>query len=403
MPTSNFTRQQRQQRQQQRDAEREDRVIMRQARCAVSGLQKLEYRHELHVIASKVRASFERHNILAAPAWRPLAERLPAWLMNSSFVCVLLLLATLECYFIVAEAVSLQGESFQRWTSWLWVMAVAAMLYASLLYAKLHPMHEAADAHEAAETERENRRTRNALRIAWLATIGYAATVLFVSGLSWHYEQVAKAEREQTRQEIHSVRELTAARNPISLSEPVSKSAEPTATTLAPVAEAPEEFSWSHAWNWIAGYLFGGIRPWILAGHFLLLFWPVNLAAMAAPATYDQALLREYKCSRAKTRTANAVRPLIFAAHEAHEAGDSRLYNAIRGSLKPSTLAILDELWNEPAPPVASTTPPPAPEGPAAPPAPEPPPAPQNGPQPGTWAATGPQPEPSIDPFEGLA
>ncbi len=399
MPTSNFKRQQRDQSRQQRDAQREERRINRRARRTVRGLKKVENGRYQHATAAKVRATFERSGAQSVPPWRPLAERLPAWITNSVWILVLLLLLVLESRYIVADAVSLQGEDFQKgWSAWLWVAAVGAMLYATLLFAKLHPVSEAAEAHEAADSDEEDKRTRGAWRTACLAKIGYVGIVLFVSGLSWHHEQIAKAKQEQMQKDISDTKAMVASGS-FALVEPAAKTAEPLDAALAPVGERPEESPWVRARDWLVGYLFGGIRPWILAGHFLLLLWPLNLSALAEPATYEQALRREEKYRRAESRAANAVRPLVFSAHEAHEAGDSRLYDRIRGSLKPSTITVLDTLWNEPAAPIAPAAPPAAPQGPTQPPTPEPPPAPQNGPQAGGRS----EPEPPLDPFEGLA
>ncbi len=401
MPTSNFTRQQRDTRRQRRAESREERRRTRQARRTVRGLEKLESCHTKHATSSRVRAWFEQQGALIERPWRPLAERLPAWLMNGGWLIVLVLVAILDNHFIVAESVSLQGESFQAgWTAWLWVAAVGTVIYALLIYAKLHPVGEAGEAHVAATSENESRRTRSAWRKAWLAAVGYSAIVLFISGLSWHYEQVAKAEMERTRKEIRETRALIASSNPV-LAAPAATAAEPTEKALAPVAEGPEESPWQNAWEWVAGFLFGGIRPWILAGHFLLLLWPCNLTAYAEPVTYEQALNREEKHSRAKGRAARAVRPLVFTAHDQSEAGDTRLYDLIRGSLRPSTLTLLDELHNAPAAPVAPSAP--EPVTPTPPPAPEHQAGPQNGPQPSEWSAPvqPPQPEPPTDPFEG--
>lgn len=396
MPISNFTRQQREER-------RADRRRTRQARRTVRGLEKLENCHTKHATASKVRASFEQQGAMIEHMWRPIAERLPAWLMNGGWLLVLVLVAILDNHFIVAESVSLHGESFQAgWTAWLWVVAVGTVIYALLIYAKLHPVNEAAEAHIAAASENENRRTRSGWRKAWVAAVGYSAIVLFISGLSWHYEQLAKEEMERTRTEIRETRALIAASNPV-LAAPAATASEPAEKTLPPMAEGPKESSWKHACAWIAGFLFGGIRPWILGGHFLLLLWPCNLTAYAEPVTYEQALCREEKHSRAKGRAARAVRPLVFAAHDQREAGDALLYDLIRGSLRPSTLTLLDELHNEPAAPIAPAAPTPEP------PTPPPAPASQNGSQPGNWSEPPPPPhngsqlETLLDPFEGLA
>lgn len=399
MPISLFTRRQRNTRRERRAQGREERRRKRQARRTVRGLEKLENCHTKHATSSRVRAWFEQQGAFVERQWRPLAERLPAWLMNGGWLLVLVLVAILDNHFVVAESVSLQGESFQAgWTAWIWVAGVGTVIYALLIYAKLHPVSEAGEAHVAAASENESRRTRSAWRKAWLAAVGYSAIVLFISGLSWHYEQAGKEQMERTRKEIRETRALIASSNPV-LGAPATTAAEPTAKALAPVAEGPEDVSWKRAWEWVAGFLFGGIRPWILAGHFLLLLWPCNLTAYAESVTYEQALNREEKHSRAKGRAARAVRPLVFTAHDQREAGDARLYDLIRGSLRPSTLTLLDELHNEPAAPIA-----PMPEPPTPPPAP----APQNGPQPGTWSEpppphNGPQAEPPLDPFEGLA
>jgi hypothetical protein len=401
MPISVFTRRERNTRRERRTQRHEQYQRKRQARRTVRGLEKLENCHAKHATASRVRAWFEQQGAQIERQWRPLAERLPTTPMIGGFVLLLTLVFVLDNHFIVAESVSLQGESFQAgWTAWLWVAAVGTVIYALLFYAKMHPVSEAAEAHVAATSESESRRTRNAWRKAWLAAVGYSAIVLFISGLSWHYEQVAKAEMERTRKEIRDTRALLANNAPV-LAGPAATAAGPTPNVLPSVAERPEELPWKHALEWIAGFLFGGVRPWILAGHFLLLLWPCNLTAFAEPVTYEQALNREDKHSRAKGRAARAVRPLVFAAHDQREAGDPLLYDLIRGSLRPSTLTLLDELHNEPAAPIALATP--APEPPTAPPAP----APKNGPQPGTWSEpqppqNGPQPEP-LDPFEGLA